>query len=185
MPHTLHVLRTLLACSTPVQLGEPPVDSLPPPVDSTAEAGPRLFINELMAESEGSYVNADGQPVDWFELYNPEDAAVDLEGWWISDDTEDKFKWQIPPGVSIDAKGYLVFFADGDTGDGPLHASFQLGGLKNEDVALYGPNVEDNPLVDAIEDMGISVPDISIARMPDGGPTWEQDASPTPGEANQ
>lgn len=146
---------------------------------------PKVWVNEVMAQNATTLQDESGAYPDWFELYNPNDFAVDLEGWWISDDTEDKFKWQIPPGVTIDAGDYLVFFADGDTGDGPLHASFQLGGLKNEDVALYGPNVEDNPLIDAIEDMGIAVPDISIARMPDGGPTWEQDASPTPGGANQ
>lgn len=146
---------------------------------------PKVWVNEVMAQNATGLQDESGAFPDWIELYNPNDAVVDIEGWWLTDDVANKFKWQVPAGVTIDPKGYLVVFADGDTAEGPLHASFQLGGLKNEDVALYGPNVEDNPLVDSVEDMGIQVPDVSLARMPDAGPTWEQDASATPGESNQ
>ncbi|MCB9797069.1 MAG: lamin tail domain-containing protein [Alphaproteobacteria bacterium] len=180
MPHTLHVLRTLLACSTPVQLGEPPVDSLPPPVDSTAEAGPRLFINELMAESEGSYVNADGQPVDWFELYNPEDAAVDLEGWSVSDDWTAPRRHVFGPGVEVPARGYLVLEAAGAElpGEGVvLPFSLNRGG---EPLGVFDAEGE---AVDWIGFPSLRA-DHAWARIPDGGDAWTEMPVGTPGATN-
>jgi hypothetical protein len=32
--------------------------------------------------------------------------------------------------------------------------------------------------------MTIQLPDVSLARMPDGGPTWQPDETPTPAAAN-
>ena len=66
---SLHVLRTLLACtgvSLPVgDSGASASDSGPVVTDDSAAAGPLLFVNELMAASESSYLDAEGLPVDW------------------------------------------------------------------------------------------------------------------------
>lgn len=145
---------------------------------------PKVYVNEVMAQNATGLQDELGAFPDWIELYNPGDAEVDLEGWWLSDDTEDKFKWQFPAGNFVPPQGYLVIYADGDVDEGPHHAGFKISGLSNEDIALFGPNVDDNPQVDALEDMGVQVPDVSLARMPDGGPTWEQDETPTPAAAN-
>jgi hypothetical protein len=145
-----------------------------------------VFVNEIVAQNRTGLQDASGAYPDWVELYNAGDAAVDLEGYWLTDDTTDIYKWQFPAGAVIEPQGFLIVFCDEDASTpAELHASFNLGALDREDVAVFGRNVDDNPLVDAIEDLAIARPDTSFARMPDGGPTVEEDGSPTPGAPNE
>ena len=46
---------------------------------------------------------------DAIELFNPEDAPMDVGGWYLSDDKEVPAKFRIPDGKVIPAKGYMVF----------------------------------------------------------------------------
>lgn len=158
--------------------------------DDTTETDPptgdlsQIYVNELMAINQTGLQDELGRFTDWVELYNPNDTDADLSGWWLSDDVDDPFKGQVPDGIVIPAGGYLVFYLDNDSDEGALHLDFRLDGLGGEDLALFGPNVLDNPLVDSVEDMAIQYPDYSLARMPDGGPTWEEDDTSTPNAAN-
>ena len=145
---------------------------------------PMVWINEVMAQNTSTWQDEGGNFADWLELWNPNDEAVDLSGWWMSTDVENPFDWQIPDGITIGPGAYLVVFCDKEPLEGDLHATFKLSSLGGEDVALFGPNVLDNPVVDVIEDMTIQIPDVSLARMPDGGPTWSQDDSATPAASN-
>lgn len=155
------------------------------PVDTGSPSGlDTVFVNEVMASNTSVLQDEVGAYPDWVELFNPNDRAVDLSGWWMTDDVTEIFKWQVPDGVTIPASGYLIVFCDSDTEEGDLHASFNLDAAGGEDVGLFGPNVMDNPRVDALEDMQAAVPDVSLARMPDGGPTWQIDGGPTPGAPN-
>lgn len=158
--------------TSPIQTGTPPTDL------------PKIWINEFQPSNMTTLQDEVGMYPDWIELYNPNAEDVDLGGWWLTDDTTDVFKWRIPDGVSIDAEGYLVVFADSDPEEGDLHASFQLDAAGGEDIGLYGPNVLDNPLVDSVEDYQVMVTDFSLARTPDGGSSWDVDDTPTPGAAN-
>lgn len=154
-------------------------------VDTGSPSGlATVFVNEVMAANTSVLMDEAGAYPDWVELYNPNDHAVDLSGWWLTDDVTTIFKWIVPDGISIPAAGYLIVFCDSDTAEGDLHASFNLDSAGGEDVGLFGPNVLDNPQVDALEDMQPAVPDVSLARMPDGGATWQIDGGPTPGAAN-
>ena len=49
---------------------------------------------------------------DSIELYNPTTQAVDLGGWYISDDPDTPHKYRFPTGTSIDGGGYLVVDED-------------------------------------------------------------------------
>ncbi|MHC4457137.1 MAG: lamin tail domain-containing protein, partial [Planctomycetota bacterium] len=87
-----------------------------------------LKINEFMASNSGAYADPQGQYDDWIEIYNPLGVAFDLGGMWLEDDRN---QWQIPDDnpaeTTIGPYGYLIIWADGDTGDSPgLHASFAL-----------------------------------------------------------
>jgi hypothetical protein len=145
-----------------------------------------LFVNEIVAQNASGLQDASGAFPAWVELYNAGPDDVDLEGFWLTDDVTDIYKFQFPAGTTIEAGGYLVVFCDEDpTTPAELHASFNLGALDHEDVALFGRNVDANPELDAVEDLAIARPDTSFARMPDGGPTIEEDPTPTPGRANE
>ncbi|MES2866248.1 MAG: lamin tail domain-containing protein, partial [Actinomycetota bacterium] len=49
----------------------------------------------------------DSQPADWVEFYNPGDAAFDLSGYEIRDNSDDH-RWRFAPGTSLAAGGFLV-----------------------------------------------------------------------------
>ena len=53
---------------------------------------------------------------DWVELYNTGGAAVDLSGWYLSDDDALPTKWSFPAGATIPANGHLVVICSGWNG---------------------------------------------------------------------
>ena len=48
----------------------------------------------------------DGDYPDWIEIYNTADSAVDLNGFALSDDPEEPFKW-VFPSVTVEANQKL------------------------------------------------------------------------------
>ena len=72
-----------------------------------------VYISEVMSVNKSTYKNLGGEYVDWIELYNPADEAVDLSGWYISDDLEDPRFFELPSGTSIAAGGYMLLYAAG------------------------------------------------------------------------
>jgi len=86
-------------------------------------------INEFLADNSNSlYLDEDGDPSDWIELFNPDTVAVNLAGWHLTDDQGNMTRWQFPA-VSIPAGGYLIVFASGKDRiptTGNLHTNFGL-----------------------------------------------------------
>jgi len=84
----------------------------------------QVRINEFMASNTRSVpdiTDFEDYP-DWIELHNPGVTAVNLDGYYLSDNPTDRFKWAIPSGASIPAGGYLMFIADGqDAAPGESH----------------------------------------------------------------
>lgn len=81
-----------------------------------------------MADNRSGLSDEDGDEVDWLEIQNPNPVALDMAGWYLTDDPEALTKWQFP-GVSINANGYLVVFASGKDrriSGQPLHTNFSL-----------------------------------------------------------
>jgi hypothetical protein len=48
--------------------------------------GQSVKINELMASNSASYLDEIGSDEDWIELYNAGALAVDLGGYYVTDD---------------------------------------------------------------------------------------------------
>ena len=110
---------------------------LPPP-------GP-VVVNEWMADnaSPGGFADPiDGLFQDWIELYNPNDVAVNLSGFYLTDTLTVPTKWQIPANTMIAPRGFLLVWADGDISqngsgtNGDLHAGFSLS-KGGEEIGLY------------------------------------------------
>jgi hypothetical protein len=79
-------------------------------------------INEILA-------NPELNQADWIELHNSTDQALNLGGWFLSDDIDDLTKYEIAPGTRIEAGGFLVVTRDthfGNAQDPGAHASFAL-----------------------------------------------------------
>lgn len=86
-----------------------------------------IVINELMPLNNVSATDQDDEYDDWIELYNTTGSAIDLSGYYLSDQPNaDPTKWQIPDGTTIGANDYLIIWADEDTLQDGLHANFKL-----------------------------------------------------------
>jgi uncharacterized protein (TIGR03437 family) len=150
-----------------------------PPTQGTGQ----LLINEIVADNKTSFQDPDapGEYDDWFEVFNPGTAAVEMSGMYITDNLSNPTKWKVPAGVTIPARGYLVFMADDNqTAQGPRHTSFSLN-ADGEALAIYGTN--GTTLIDSVR-FGIQQEDVSFGRITDGDGAWSIFQPATPGGAN-
>jgi hypothetical protein len=106
-----------------------------------------VVINEWMADNaapNGLADPADGLFQDWFELFNPNTNAVNLTGFFLTDNLSQPTKWQIPLGTTISSRGFLLVWADNEpeqnatNTNGHLHAPFQLNN-GGEVIGLFSP----------------------------------------------
>ncbi|MBI1391052.1 MAG: hypothetical protein GC154_21710 [bacterium] len=101
-------------------------------------ASAQVVISELLANRDAAWVDDDGDASDWIELHNTSSQPVSLEGWSLSDDTDEASRW-IMPAVSIPPDGYMLIYASGKNRvdpSKPLHTSFSLSS-SGEFLALY------------------------------------------------
>ena len=144
-----------------------------------------VVINEWMAGNSVTIADpADGSFDDWIELYNVGTTTVDLSGYTITDNLTNSTKFSIPNGKTIAPGGYLLVWADEQTGQnsiGPdIHANFKLSG-GGEQIGLFAP---DGTVVDSLT-YGAQIDDVSEGRSSDGAePPFVSFIAPTPGAAN-
>lgn len=136
-------------------------------------------LNEVLPSNSNNCPDEVGERNDWVELYNTSDAAVDLAGYSLTDDTASPRKSVVPAGVTIEARSALLFWADGTPDQGRTHLSFKFK-AKAEEVVLYDAETRQVDLYRWTE--GYS--DISFARVPDGTGEWFRCAQPTCGAEN-
>jgi spore coat protein H len=139
-----------------------------------------LFINEVMPANTTFFPDEYGEYDDWIELYNGSPDTVRLLGYYLTDDLRVPLAWALPD-TFIPPWGHLIVWADGDTWQGPLHASFKLN-RNGERVALHYAGAA----VQAVDlfPFGPIGDDLSWAREFDGGCPVILEADPTPGEPN-
>jgi hypothetical protein len=155
----LRLICFLLLCSSPALLAQVVINEVCP-----ANA-------DLLYDPD--FFNFSG----WVELYNKGNAAVSVGRFALSDNAAEKNKWQIPSGVSIPAKGYLLIWCDG-AGE-RLHTNFSL---DSDGEELILSNIDLNQ-IDRI-DFPKQYTNISYGRTSDGGTVWGHLINPTPGANN-
>ncbi len=122
-----------------------------------------LVINEFMASNDAAVSDQDGEFDDWIELYNNGSGSIDLEGYFLSDDSENLMKWAFPSGAMIEANDYLIIWADEDEDQSGLHASFKLS-ADAESIFLVDAS---GTIVDEVTYIN-QITDISYGRFPNG-----------------
>ena len=146
-----------------------------------------VYINEWMAANTGFIRDpADNDADDWFELYKPNATAVDLGGYFLTDNLTNQFQFGIPNnGHSVSPPlGYLLVWADNETAQNStnradLHVNFQLR-QAGEAIGLFGA---DGTLIDSVT-FGAQTDNASEGRYPEGtGPIYAM-PTPTPRSAN-
>ncbi|MHC4369784.1 MAG: CotH kinase family protein, partial [Planctomycetota bacterium] len=147
------------------------------PADDPNPGGPALFelpqrhlplaINEFMASNRNSMQDPQGEFDDWIEIHNYGPDAIDLGGMYLTDDLTNTVKWRIPgydpAATTVAAGGYLLIWADNDTTDSGLHASFRLS-AGGEEIGLF--DNDGVTLIDSLEFPEQSA-DVSFGRFPD------------------
>ena len=157
---------------------------------------PVLVINEVMQNSS-AVGDSDGE---WFEVFNPTGADIDMNGWTIQDNDSDSHV--IAGSVIVPAGGYAVLCTNADSGvNGGVTCAYEYAGIAlangdDEIVLLDALAVE----IDRIEyDNGATFPDPNGASMAlrdpaldnNDGLNWCESPNPfgagdngTPGAAN-
>ncbi len=154
-----------------------------PGYDDTGEV-PELgsvVINELLANSVGD------EP-DWIELHNTTNQAIDIGGWFLSDDADNLTKYEIAAGIVLPAGGYLVFDQDhhfGNEDDPGCHQRFALS-RDGETVYLHSGVQGELAGYSEQEHFDASDAGVSLGRRLKSTGTYNFVAlsAPTPGAAN-
>jgi len=148
---------------------------------------PQLVINEFMAFNSSCCPDDDGganEYDDWIEIYNKGTVAVNIGDMYLSDDLTNPFNHKIPnenPSVTtIPPGGYLLLWADNNTGQGLLHLDFGLN-TAGEAIGLY---YIDGRAIDTYT-FATQIENSSWGRVTDGAATWKVFNTPTPSRANQ
>ena len=71
-----------------------------------------LVINEVMSSNGSTVYDEDGDTPDWIELYSSGDNNINLNGYGITDDPTEPYKWTFPV-VDIFPQDHLILFASG------------------------------------------------------------------------
>ncbi|MDF1571936.1 MAG: CotH kinase family protein [Bacteroidales bacterium] len=141
-------------------------------------ASGQVRINEVCSSNASVVADPEhGDFSDWIELHNPAGIAAGLGGYFLSDDTADIYKWQLPDELTLSAGEYLLVFADGR--DYGLHASFNLNKM-GEYVLLSNPT---DGIVDSIR-VPFLLNDMSYGRLPADPALLSVFETPTPSVAN-
>ena len=164
------------------------------PNDGSAPVVGALVINEFMASNDSWNVPGDfGDQPDWIEIYNTGETAIDVGGWYATDDLADPAKYQFPTDkpelTTVPPHGFLAIICDGVGED--LHTSFKLSS-GGEDVGISEDGVT---ITDGYSycDTGCDIPnpgtDNSTGRDGDGNAAWfvflmGESRQPTPGTSN-
>lgn len=87
-----------------------------------------VILSEFMADNDDIIDDEDGNSSDWIEVLNLGPVAVNLSGWFLTDDPEDLTKWRFPA-QSLAVNGYLLVWASEKNRTvvgSPLHTNFKL-----------------------------------------------------------
>jgi hypothetical protein len=149
----------------------------------TSALSAQVIINEISAANMTGITDSDGDREDWVELYNTGATAVNLSGWFLSDDPANPQKWKFPNGVTIGANGYRVIYCSGKDklAGTSVHTNFKITQTQGETVTLSLPSTV------VADTYTFTVPnqtDHSYGRIPVAGNTWKIFTTPTPNAAN-
>ena len=115
-----------------------------------------VVVNEVLAHT-------DSPQSDSIELFNTTNAPISVSGWYLSDEGDDLFKYQIPNGTVIAAGGYLVF----DESD--FNATSTGFALSSEGDQVYlSQNIAGFILLQDAVEFDATFNGESLGRLPDG-----------------
>ncbi len=100
-----------------------------------------IAINEVMASNAWTIADEDGDFEDWIELFNYGSEPVNLEGFGLSDNYENPFKW-VFPSVTLNPGEHLLVWASGKDRR-PVQGAFTPGLVREVFGGIPGVAVSD------------------------------------------
>ena len=137
-----------------------------------------VVINEIMPSNSITIYDEDGDASDWIELYNGSSEQVNLDGYYLSDDSLEITKWQFGSAVIEPGEYLIVFASDKNKFADYWHTNFKIS-ASGEEILL---NDGSGTIIDQVF-VPASRSDISYGRISDGSLTWIFQES-TPGSSN-
>ncbi|MFN5318076.1 MAG: CotH kinase family protein [Bacteroidia bacterium] len=147
---------------------------------SAAQVG--LLFNEAMSDNNGVILDDQDIPSDWIELWNGGFSGVNLTGYYLTDQPQNPFKFELEPGF-ITPGQFKMLWADNNPLINRSHCSFSLNN-NGEELRMYRmedgrPRVCDWVQIPPLET------GISYGRAQDGASNWIEFGAPTPNQSNQ
>jgi hypothetical protein len=140
-----------------------------------------MVLSEFMAGNGRTLADEDGDSSDWIEIYNGGAGAVNLAGWFLTDEQNRPAKWRFPA-LTLAAGQYQLVWASAKNrtnAAAPLHTNFRLdrgGGY----LALLDANTN---VVSAFNPYPSQFIDVSYGRAASSN-SFGYFTTPSPGAAN-
>ncbi len=152
-------------------------------------AAGQVVINEFSAANYSLGIGGDNE--DFIEFHNPTAAAVDLGGYFLSDDLSNPTKFEIPAGTTVNAGGFLMVMcsAEGEIpanlyAGGNLNTNFKIRQTAGESVVFADPSGAILESYTFGVDVSPSQADHSWSREVDASGEWKVCTTPTPNASN-
>ena len=121
-----------------------------------------IVINEVLSNTDAAGA------FDSIELWNASDIAVDMSNWFLSDSSNDLFKFEIPGGTILSAGEFIVFDERDFNAAAQGDKRFLLNGSDGDDVWLVATDGSGR-IVEFVDDVhfGAAAPNESFGRVID------------------
>ena len=143
--------------------------------DKNYDVNGKVIINEYMSSNKTYNYDKNGYYFDWVELKNISDDDININGMYITDNSNNLTKYKIPNSV-IKKDGYLLIYLAGKkiSDEDSIYATFKIS--ENEELIISdGKHIIDKVKVISLRD------NISYGLYED---KWYYFTSPTPGKVN-
>ena len=131
-----------------------------------------IRINEILTNNTSSCIDEYGNHSPWIEIVNTDYHALNIAGYYLTNDINNPKKSWIPTGdprTVIAIRNYILIYGDGNSKEGVFHTNFNLN--ETNFLALYSS--DGTTLIDSITFPKELKENISYGRINADSDTWK------------
>lgn len=140
-----------------------------------------VFINEIQTMNIDQNIDPSFNYGGWIELYNTGSTALNVRGWWLSDDPDNLKKAKVTQTITVAAGGFATLWFDNY--DPQFGCKSQIDMKLDCDGGTIFLSDANGTLVASVE-YPAGIGRCSWARTTDGGNDWGWTGTPTPTASN-